>query len=340
MQYVFWPHRVYFEPEALNYPLGKELYGMFQRSKVNLHYTTTHNRVTGISGNSPTEKFDQAKKTLVIGVRRTLSFQSCKPSAHYQLPLVTGCPGRCHYCYLHTSLGRTPYLRVYVNIAEILEAAREYLKKMSPEIVYFEGSAVSDPLFAEPFTQAISSAVKFFAGEERGRFRLVSKLAAVEPFLGLNHRGHTHFRVSINHPEIIRRYEKGTSSLKKRITSLKKIMEAKYPAGIMIAPIFLEGDWKKDYQALFELLSEEMPAKTPLTFELITHRFTRRARSNILKYFPHTELSMKEEQRRFKYGQFGYGKFVYPKEEWEEARSYFTSLVQNYFPDGKIEYFV
>jgi len=340
MHFPFWPHRVYLEPEALSYKRGEELYQFFKDREVDINFTTSHNRVTGIPGKKPSDKFREAKKTLVIGVRRTFSFQSCRPSAHYQLPLVTGCPGRCHYCYLHTSLGRTPYLRVYVNVEEVLEAAHRYIKKRSPQITYFEGAAVSDPLFAEAFTSAVSSAVNFFAEEKKGRFRLVSKLAFVDPLLAIGHRGNTHFRVSVNHQGIIDRYEKGTSSLGQRVASLKKMLEARYPSGIMIAPIFLEGNWEKDYQELFSFLRKHLPEEAPFSFEFITHRFTLRARSNIREFFPQTDLPMDESQRRFQYGQFGYGKYLYPRHDWEKARDYFNDLVETYFPRGKIEYFV
>jgi spore photoproduct lyase len=33
-------------------------------------------------------------------------------------------PGMCEYCYLATTLGRRPYLRVYVNIDDVLAKAR------------------------------------------------------------------------------------------------------------------------------------------------------------------------------------------------------------------------
>ncbi|GAA3322092.1 hypothetical protein GCM10020331_040580 [Ectobacillus funiculus] len=52
-------------------------------------------------------------------MRRTLKFDTSKPSAEYAIPLATGCMGHCHYCYLQTTLGSKPYVRVYVNLDEI-----------------------------------------------------------------------------------------------------------------------------------------------------------------------------------------------------------------------------
>ena len=62
------------------------------------------------------------------------------------------------------------------------------------------------------------------------------------------------------------------------------------------------------------------------TFEIISHRFTSRARSNILAVFPQTNLPMdKNTDRRYKYGQFGYGKYVYTKEKLEEMKNLFQA---------------
>src|SRR5690606_30114534 len=104
----FEPEWVFFEPEALNYPLGEELYRRYKGSGIPVRMTTSHNRVTGIPGRTEAEKYRNAKRTLVVGVRKTLQFDTSKPSAEYALPLATGCMGHCHYCYLQTTMGNRP----------------------------------------------------------------------------------------------------------------------------------------------------------------------------------------------------------------------------------------
>lgn len=94
--------RVFFEKKALDYPLGKEIYDRMRKEGFNINFLKSHNRVTGIPGKSPREAFFQGKSTLLVGIRKNLQFKTCKPSAHYQLPLVTGCEGICEYCYLNT----------------------------------------------------------------------------------------------------------------------------------------------------------------------------------------------------------------------------------------------
>ena len=54
----FIPARVYFEPQALDYPLGQKLFSYFRAGKTPITMTTSHNRVTGIPGATAREAFD------------------------------------------------------------------------------------------------------------------------------------------------------------------------------------------------------------------------------------------------------------------------------------------
>ena len=338
--FTFIPKRVYFEPGALEYPLGQELHSYFTSKNIPLLSTTSHNRVTGIPGSTPAEGYREAKNTLVVGVRKSKDFQTCKPSAHYQLPLATSCPGKCEYCYLQTTLGKKPYLRVYVNIEEILEKASLYMEDRKPQITYFEGSATSDPVPVEPYTHSMAKTVEFFGSQEFGRLRFVTKFTDIDSLLNIKHENHTHFRFSLNLPGYIEKFEHSTPQLEQRLEAVAKLLQAGYPTGLMIAPIFLEQGWERDYGNLLNTIKKAIPASDGLTFELITHRFTSRAKNNILDIYPGTQLPMEESSRTFKFGQFGYGKYVYPKELMDKARQFFKDTIGDLFPETKIEYFV
>ncbi len=338
---VFEPKRVIFEREALKYPLGEKLLGYFNKQGIETSCTASHNRVTSIPGKSRAEGYFEAKRTLVAGVRRTMDFATCKPSAHFQLPLATSCPGKCEYCYLLTNLGKKPYVRIYVNIEEILDAACGYIEKRKPEITVFEGAATSDPIPTEPYTGLLGRAIEFFGGQEYGRFRFVTKFTDVDSLLGLYHNGHTRFRFSINTGEVIKRYEHATPSLGERLAAAKKVAAAGYPLGFLVAPIIAAQGWQESYRELFKAVAAELSGTVQgLTFEFITHRFTKRAKGTILEVFPNTGLDLEEESRTFKFGQFGYGKYVYPKDLFSEIKGYFNELVEEFFPDAKVEYFV
>jgi len=335
--------RVFFEEEALDYPVGRQVYQKMQEEGHEVKFLRSHNRVTGIPGNTPREAFFQGKSTLVVGVRKTLDFAPCKPSAHYQLPLVTGCEGICEYCYLNTQLGKKPYTRIYVNVEEILNQAAALISQRKPEITLFEAAATSDPVSVEPYSGSLARAIEFFAGQEYGRLRFVTKFTFVDSFLELNHRGHTRIRYSINSDRVIRSYEHRTPSLQQRLQALNRIIAAGYPSGVIIAPVILAPGWQQDYRDLLHQLAEhvDFSPEMDFAFEVISHRFTTRARANILGVFPQTDLPMDEKtDRKYKYGQFGYGKYVYTDELLAEMKSFFQEEISRLFPCATISYLI
>ena len=108
------------------------------------------------------------------------------------------------------------------------------------------------------------------------------------------------------------------------------MMESGYPVGYIIAPVFMYEGWEEDYRNLLIYLSEKLPKnlKYPITFEVISHRYTTRAKNIINEVFPDNTLPMTDEDRTYKYGQFGYGKYVYPKESLAHMKEFFKESFQ------------
>lgn len=337
---MFKPKRVFFEQRALDYPLGIKLLDDFRTKGIMTEILKSHNRVTGIPGETPQEAYNEGKSTLVVGVRKTLDFQSCKPSAHYQLPLATSCMGKCEYCYLNTQLGKKPYTRIYVNTDEILEQAKKYIEAREPEVTYFEASATSDPIPVEPYTGSLLKTIDFFGKQKNGRLRFVTKFTNLEPILNAQHNQHTTIRFSINADWVIKKYEHATPDLEDRVKASRKIIEAGFPLGFIIAPVFLYEGWKTDYKLMLEALKKNLEAyrEKEIHFEIISHRFTKKAKNNILDIFPKTSLPMDEKERKFKFGQFGYGKYVYPKEKLEDMKNFFEDEISCLFSKAIIDY--
>lgn len=338
------PKRVFIEERALEYPLGQELHQRFRAEGTEVRIL--RGRLSGLPGKTAREAYAEAKRTLVVGVRKTLKFETSKPSADYAIPLVTGCPGHCTYCYLQTTLGPRPAVRVYVNLDEILARAGTYIQQRLPDITTFEGACTSDPVSVEHITGALAATVRYFAGQRNGRFRFVTKYEQVDGLLDLPHNGHTRIRFSVNTDDVIQRWELATATLDERLRAAARVAAAGYPTGLIIAPIFLEGDWQEPYEQLLLRTRTALDqagadlAAADLTFELITHRFTPRAKALITDRFPETTLPMAAEERRWQWGQFGYGKYVYPREELNEAEVFFRTRIAALFPAGRVQYII
>lgn len=338
---AFIPDLVYFEPGALEYPKGKEIMGFVKARGIEYRMTTSHNRITNLPGETEQEKYRIAKRTLVVGVRKTLKFDQSKPSADYAIPISTGCMGHCHYCYLQTTLGAKPYIRVYVNTEDILKTAKQYIEERAPEITTFEAACTSDPVGLEHITHSLQELITFMAGEEFGRLRFVTKFHHVGPLLDLKHNNHTRIRFSINSDYVIRQFEPSTSRFEERIEAAAKIAHAGYPLGFIIAPIIWYDGWEKGYAELLERLAMTLPDDVydGLTFEMIQHRFTKTAKNLIEQRYPKSKLEMDIAKRKQKWGRWGQYKYVYPQEQQTALREFITERIFEHFPKAKIDYF-
>lgn len=340
---MFVPKRILFEKNTLNYEIGYNIYNFFKDYKdIELIELKSSRIKENIPGENLYDFYREGKKTLVVGIKKGMKFQSCKPSAHYQLPLLSGCTGQCQYCYLNTNLSDKPYMRVNVNVNDILEHAQKYINDRLPEQTIFEGSATSDPVPVEPYSNSLKQTIQFFSKNDNGRFRFVTKYTDIDTLLDIEHNGNTEIRFTLNTNKVINDYENKTPSLNKRVEACKKIINAKYPMGFIIAPIFIYDGWKADYKNLLLDLKNSLPNNIsfPITFEVISHRYTPKAKNTILEVFPKTELPMNDEERTYKYGQFGYGKYVYNKENINEIKSFFNQEINSLFNNKLIKYII
>jgi spore photoproduct lyase len=340
---MFVPKRIIFEKDSLNYEMARNIYDKFKKEdKIEIINLTSNKIKQHIPGEDFYSQYREGKKTLVVGTKKSLKFQSCKPSAQYQLPLISGCMGQCEYCYLNTKLGDKPFVKIHVNVEAILEQAEKYIDERLPDITIFEGAATSDPIPVEPYTHSLEKAIVFFGNNKNARFRFVTKYNDIDSLLDLEHNCHTEIRFSINTSSVIDKYEHATASRDLRIEASIKAAKAGYPIGFLIAPVFIYDNWKEEYHDLLLKLSRELPKdlKVPVTFEIISHRYTAIAKNIILQAFPKSELPMREEERKFKYGQFGYGKYVYPKESLEDIKQFFREEIDELFEEKEVKYII
>ncbi|HCW54713.1 MAG TPA: spore photoproduct lyase [Clostridium sp.] len=340
---MFVPNRILFEKNSLDYEIGNNIFNTFKDNpKVEIINMSSNKIKSHIPGDNIYDFYRHGKNTLVVGAKRPGKFQSCKPSANYQLPLISGCTGQCQYCYLNTNLGDKPYVKVNVNIDDILNTAEKYMNERLPQLTIFEGSATSDPVPMEPYTHSLQKAIEFFSKKPKGRFRFVTKFNDVDSLLDLEHNGKTEIRFTLNTAKVINEYEKRTASFDLRLEACKKIAGASYPTGFIIAPVFLYEGWKEDYKNLLINLHDNLPKtlSAPVTFEVISHRYTTRAKNVINEVFPDNTLPMNNDERKYKYGQFGYGKYVYTKEQLDEMKTFFTDNINSIFENKIIKYII
>lgn len=338
----FWPELLVVESGALAYAMGREIHDRLRKAGVPVEHLPASGRSKSIQAAKTPREYQHLKKVLVLAVEKMRGFEGCKPSAEFHLPLAGGCPGGCQYCYLASTYEMRPFLRLYVNLEEILQQAGAEIRKAAPALTRFEGSSKADTLALEHLSGSIATCIQFFAKQEYGRFRFVSKFDNVDGLLHLAHGGHTKIRFSINSEYVIRQFEQHTASLAERIMAARKVADAGYPLGLIVAPLMRHDGWPEAYLAALDQLAEGLGphAAGPISFELIQHRFTPKAKRVILAAYPATRLPLDEAKRQLKPGRFpGAAKFVYPKEEAKELGAFMEMALRERFPQSTIEYF-
>ncbi|WP_298843923.1 spore photoproduct lyase [Clostridium sp.] len=333
---IFIPDIAYIDPKILKYKESKKTIEYLEKLKVPI----VNSRKVVIDAGTPERNYATAKKTVLFTTNGQKKLVSCKPSADYQFSLSSSCPANCEYCYLQTTQGEKPFMKIFINIEEILENIQTYIDANLPNITSFECASITDPIALEHLSGNLKKCIEFFGKSDNGRLRLVTKFDDVDPFLKLKHNKHTKFRFTLNSRYVIDSFEHNTSSFEERIGAVKKIAAAGYPIGFIIAPIMIYDNWQEEYKELFERLKLALiDYHEEISFELIQHRFTKAAKELIVQRFKNTKLDLDEEKRLLKWGPYGKFKYVYKKPESENIKKYLSELINNSFDQVIIEYF-
>ncbi len=328
------PDEVYYEPAALNYPLGKYLKNKF--SDVRWIPIQSHNNIAELREN-PNSEFARMKRHIIVGVRKSLRYTPNHKVSDFLVPYTSsGCSAMCMYCYLVCNYNKCSYFRLFVNREQMMERLKKTAAS-DPELVFEIGSN-SDLVLENGITQNLEWTIKEFANEERGFLTFPTKFDSVDSLLALDHRGRILPRMSVNPEDVIRRVEFGTSPLVKRIAAVNRLCEAGYRTGILIAPVVLVEGWKEQYATLIEtladLLSEQ--AKKTLYIEIIfmTYSFVHRAINaeafpNAVQLYDTTLMTGR-----------GRGKYCYREDVRTDGELFLRSLLEQKLPGIPIVYVV
>ncbi|MGE5550373.1 MAG: spore photoproduct lyase family protein [Bacteroidota bacterium] len=336
---LFQPQRVFIERAVLDLPLTRRVLARLEAA-VPVEVVATAGRIPAAPRGTAREVYGASKRMLIISRAPGQPLRGCRPSADYELPLGASCPGLCQYCYLQSSLGTRPYVRVYADLDEIMRAVTRKAEAEPEAALSFEAASTSDPIAVEHLTGALAELIPFFGQTPRSSLRLVTKFAYTEGLLGLDHARRTKVRYSLNTPFVVGNYEAGTDAVADRIEAANRIGHAGYPVGFVLAPLMIYQGWEADYRDLLRLLAERLAPDlhAGLTFELISHRFTSKAKEIIQARFPRCRLDLDESHRRVKWGRYGHTKFVYPTEELRRLWLLVQESIVRHFPQAVIEY--
>ena len=272
------PEKIYYEPEALSYELGRMLREKYAQAP--WIEIDSHNNIPELRAN-PNCAFAQMKRFLVVGVRKSLAYTPNRKVSDYLTPYTSsGCSAMCLYCYL---VCHYKQMRVFASVRQPrADACKAYAHSGKLNRTRCLRSApIPIWCWRTPSPATFYGRSQHFCRAERGVITFPTKFDAVEDLLGLDHRGRVLFRMSVNPQEIISSVELGTSPLTKRIRALNRMREAGYRVGILIAPVVLVEGWRELYARMIERLADELneDVKKSAAVEIIfmTYSFVHRA---------------------------------------------------------------
>jgi spore photoproduct lyase len=243
----------------------------------------------------------------------------------------------CLYCYLVCNYNKCAYLRLFVNREQMMDKMLRAAQAASRDLVFEIGSN-SDLVLENTLTDNLPWTIEHFGRVEKGFITFPTKFDTVEPMLGLNHRGRTLFRMSVNPEEIIRKVEFGTSPLEQRLSALNRMYQAGYRIGLLIAPVVLVEGWKMMYARLIDRLADQLPEETrkALSIEIIFMTYSYVHRAINAEAFPQG-IELYDPERMTGRGR---GKYRYREAIRAEGEAFLRAQLSQKLSDVSIAYIV
>lgn len=217
-----------------------------------------------ITGQSPFEQHVTGKQTLVIGEHKSavrLSSEEGNTCPNYwHFSLYGFCPFGCTYCYLVGTPGVkfSPSVKIFTNIDEVLHEMSKFAKTFDRPIAFYHGK-LQDGLALDPLTGYSRQLVPFFAEQKFARLVLLTKSAAVQNLLDLDHAGHTILSWTLHPPEIAEHFEPNTPPISERILAMQLCAEAGYPVRAVVMPLIPVDNWLEIYADFLKQLLKMIP---------------------------------------------------------------------------------
>ncbi len=163
---------VYYEPDSLNYELGRELKEKY--AGLPWFPIASHNSIKEMQ-EKPNSEFGKMKRNLIIGIRKTHKYVENHKVSDYLVPYTSsGCTAMCLYCYLVCNYNKCAYLRLFVNREQMLDRIIKKGKDSSPLV--FEIGSNSDLVLENTITDNLMYTIPRFAEEGTGKLTFPTKL--------------------------------------------------------------------------------------------------------------------------------------------------------------------
>ena len=221
---------------------------------------TTVDRIHGsdAAATGHSEPFGAAKRTLYLARHRGDFLKKCPGSEgqvccnYFVINFASNCPMDCSYCYLQEYLADNSALKVFSNVADLIEETERTLARHRGVFFRIGTGEITDSLALEPYTGMVGELVPYFAEQPNVLLELKTKSDCVESLLALDPKGRVVVAWSMNPQRVIDLDEHGTASLGARLAAARLCQQAGYRLAFHYDPMIEYPGWEEDYQSMLE----------------------------------------------------------------------------------------
>ena len=171
---------------------------------------------------------------------------------------IMNCVYQCEYCFLQ-GMYPSANIVIFVNLEDTFKEIERHLEKKK---MYVCISYESDLTALDHLTDFISEWIGFADRNDNLTVEMRTKSAGFASFASIKTPPKNFILAwSISPEKIIQKYEKRTPSLKARLESIERAIQAGWNVRICIDPILRVHDWKSMYEELAEQIKEKIPMK-------------------------------------------------------------------------------
>ncbi len=206
---------------------------------------------------------------------------------------AANCHMDCSYCYLQSYLN-FPYLTIYANHTDLLAELETAFSSERSRLFRVGTGELADSLALDSLTRYSVPLVEFFATQANAILELKTKTVCVDQLLGLEHRGRTVLAWSVNPPRIQKTDEHKTASIRDRLQSANRCVQAGYKLAFHFDPIVQYSGWEDEYRELVHQIFRLLPSGAVAWISLGGLRMTYALKQVIRRRFPKSPLPFGE----------------------------------------------
>lgn len=214
-----------------------------------------------------TQSISDSKKTLLLTRFRGEVIKPCPGTKDYIccgyriLHIGSNCPVDCSYCILQSYFNQ-PFIRLFVNIEEILYKLKVFVETHPEEILRLGTGEFTDSLALDHLTGFSNLLLRELSSYPQVLVELKTKTSGIHHLIQGPPSKNIIVSWSLNAMEIVRREERGSASMNERLEAAMVCQEKGYYLGFHFDPIFYFNGWEAAYQqTVHHLFSKIRPEK-------------------------------------------------------------------------------